>query len=229
MNTKKRCCYFLLTLATVLFVSSCVEPTIQNDPPYEGPPKGNIISVERAKEMYDTYTQRRIPIIQEYEDSIVSDGIKFEPTRYVEFDLETMKQYIAYIEHEAKLAEVDIKTLLFFLANYPNSRTFENGDVVKYPRKNTLFMVPTMEYEGKNVGFSIEESNGKYTAVPLNKSVAKRNGETEAGSQTDASGQINEAGFFVSNTTAVGETISLIMNEGEITPPPPIDPFGDGN
>lgn len=168
MNTKTTN-QLLLLLFVNLMLFSCQDPSTHNEPPYEGAPKGYIISTEQAGEMYDAYSQRRVPIIKKYEDSIVSDGSKFEPTRYAEYDLETVKQYIAYIEHEANQANVDIKTLRFYLSNYPNSDKFLNGDPVKYSRKNSFFVVPTMDVSGKNVGFSIEETGGKYSAVPINR------------------------------------------------------------
>lgn len=220
----------LLLISINLMFFSCQEPTTHNELPYEGPPKENIISEERAQEMFDAYSQRRVPIIQQYEDSIASDGSIFEPTRYAEYDLKTIKQYIAYIEHEAMQANVDINTLRFYLSNYPNSDKFPNGDVVKYPRRNSFFVVPTMAYEGENVGFSIEEVDGKYTAVPIERRATQQEGNQDKG-QVDATGQMNEAGFFMSNTTTVqgGGTTSLIFNDGGVAPPPGTGDFGNNN
>jgi len=225
MKTKIANGLLLLIFVTSIFFSC--KDLDSGHPPYEDAPK-EIISVEQAREMYDAYSKRRVPIIKEYEDSITSDSSKFEPTRYAEYDLETVKQYIAYIEHEAKQANVGIKTLRFYLSNYPNSDKFSNGDAVKYPRRNTFFVVPTMDYNGENVGFSIEEIDGKYTAVPI-----KRRAQTQEGNenktQADSTGQMNEAGFFATNGTAVqgGGTTSLILNDSDLTPPPGTDDFGN--
>ncbi|MEH6764927.1 MAG: hypothetical protein V7655_10545 [Aequorivita antarctica] len=228
--TTKMTNFFLLLLLANLMLVSCQDPSAHTELPYEGPPKDHIISVERAQEMFDAYSQRRVPIIKKYEDSIASDGSKFEPTRYAEYDLKTIKQYIAYIEHEAMQANVDINTLRFYLSNYPNSDKFPNGDVVKYPRRNSFFVVPTMDYEGKNVGFSIEEMDGKYTAVPINRGASAQEGKQNK-NQTDSTGQMNEAGFFISNNTMVqgGGTTSLILNEGTVSPPPSSIDFGNNN
>lgn len=212
----------LLLFSFSLFLFSCQEPVTQTEPDYEGPPKGHIISVERAQQMYDAYSQRRVPIIQEYEGSIVSDSTKFTPTRYAEYDLETIKQYIAYIEHEAKEAEVEIKTLRFYLSNYPNSDKFPNGDVVKYPRRNSFFVVPTMAFDGENVGFSVEEIDGKYRAVPI-----KKRSETPNKMQDSIKTERNEAGFFIGSSAAIlGSESSLILNDSNIMPPPGSDDFG---
>ncbi|CAM3429882.1 hypothetical protein [Aequorivita lipolytica] len=222
--------HLLLFFCISLVLYSCQESSTNSELPYEGPPKDRIITVERAQEMYDSYSERRVPIIQKYEDSVVSDSQKFTPTRYAEYDLETIKQYIAYIEHEANQANVDINTLRFYLSNYPNGEKFPNGDVVKYPRRNSFFVVPTMEYEGKNVGFSIEEVDGKYTAVPINKNETKIEKDNQNQKQDEPEGTVNEAGFFTSNTATVqGGGTSLILNESHIMPPPGKDDFGNDN
>ena len=221
---------FLFLICINLMFFSCQEPTTHTEPPYEGPPKDNIITVERAREMYDAYAQRRVPIIQKYEDSITADGSKFTPTRYAEYDLATIKQYIAYIEYEAKKAEIDIQTLRFYLSNYPNSDKFPNGDAVKYPRRNSLFVVPTMAYDGKNVGFYLEDIDGVYTAVPINGNGLRDKGENTT--PNEPQGSVNEAGFFISTNAAtqgMGAT-SVILSDSSITPPPANgDDFGGGN
>lgn len=222
--------FFFITIFSLLLLS-CQEGPSQTEPPYDGPPKGHIITVERAQEMYDAYSQRRVPIIKEYEDSITSGTKMFSPTRYAEYDLKTIKQYIAYIEHEAKQANVDINTLRIYLSNYPKSTNYPNGDAVKYPRQNSLFVVPTMDYNGNNVGFSIKEVDGKYNAVPIRKEERINDQNNDEG-KGGPNGELNEAGFFLpySSTLQVGTT-SLIFNEGTITPPPAsgTNDFGENN
>lgn len=216
----------LILICINFFLFSCNDASTHSEPPYEGPPKDHIISVERAQEMFDAYSQRRVPIIQEYEDKLVPDQAPFTPTRYAEYDLKTIKQYIAYIEHEAMQANVNINTLRFYLSNYPNSDKFPNGDSVKYPRRNSLFVVPTMDYKGTNVTFSIEERGGTYTAVPIKKPTQiKEKNQNKA----DSTGQMNEAGFFMSNSTTVqgGGTTSLILNDSQLAPPPGTGDLGN--
>tara|TARA_R110002020_G_scaffold25263_17_gene82468 strand:- start:812 stop:1495 length:684 start_codon:yes stop_codon:yes gene_type:complete len=220
--------HLLLLLCINLMLFSCQDPVTHTEPPYEGPPKDHIISVDRAQEMFDAYSQRRVPIIKKYEDSIAADGSKFTPTRYAEFDLETIKQYIAYIEHEAKEANVDIKTLRFYLSNYPDSDKFPNGDMVKYPKRNSFFVVPTMAYEGKNVGFYLEEIDGVYTALPINRNSLSEKEKNQT--QDEPQGSVNEAGLFIStNSATLSGSTSVILNDGGVAPPPGTSDFGDGN
>lgn len=226
MNAKITTRLILLIFIGGIFFS-CQEPTNHEEPPYEGPPK-QIISIEQAREMYSAYSQRRVPIIQKYEDTLNSDSTKFTPTRYVEYDLKTIKQYIAYIEHEANEANVEINTLRFYLSNYGKEDKFGDGNVVIYPRRNSIFVVPTMEHDGKNVGFYIEDSSGKYTARPISGYAAQRDNEQNK-TKTDSTGQMNEAGFFTATNSANqgGGTTSVILNDGQLGPPPGKDDFGN--
>lgn len=218
MTTKTT--FHTVFFSSIIFIfASCEDPKIPSH--YDGPPKEYIISEAQAQEMYSSYSQRRVPIIQKYEDSIAGDSSTFTPTRYAEYDYEVIKQYIAYIEHEAKRANVDIQTLRFYLSNYPDSEKFSDGAVVKYPKRNSFFVLPTMDFEGKNVGFSVKEINGKYSAVPIkgrNAKAEKNRGEK----LKDSAVKINEAGFFpVQNDTAQGGgSSSLILNDSHISPPP---------
>ncbi len=208
----------------LLSMVSCQDPEVQY--PYTGPPK-EIISLERAQEMYDTYSKRRVPIIEEFEDSIDSKTAKFEAARFIEYDYETLKHYIAFIEKESKNANVEISSLRFYLTNYPDNSTFSNGDPVKYPRRTSVMMVPTTQLEGEKVGFYIEQTDDVSRAVPIYKyrrGVIKERVEQEKEKQ----GSINEAGFFTANTTVVQQPISLILNDGHVGPPPPLKDF-EGN
>ena len=142
--------------------------------------------------------------------------------------METIKQYIAYIEHEAKEANVDIKTLRFYLSNYPDSDKFPNGDMVKYPKRNSFFVVPTMAYEGKNVGFYLEEIDGVYTALPINRNSLSEKEKNQT--QDEPQGSVNEAGLFIStNSATLSGSTSVILNDGGVAPPPGTSDFGDGN
>lgn len=198
--------------------------------PYQGAPK-QIITIARAQEMYDNYSMRRVPIIQKYEDSISSNSSKFLPTRYAEYDLETIKQYIAFIEQESKQANVNVNTLRFYLSDYPDSDKFPNGDDVKYPRQNSFFIVPTTDFKGENAGFYIEEMDGKYTAEPISKQAnIPRDKQDKTGSEPSA--KAYKAGFFTSSTAAQkAGTTSLILNDGNICPPPSSgsNDFGNNN
>ncbi|MEX0315481.1 MAG: hypothetical protein AB3N18_14990, partial [Allomuricauda sp.] len=154
----------VLLAAIFLFMASCKqqtkqpetnEETLQEEAEPVKPPKG-IISLEESKSLYDNYSKNRVGLIQEFEAQR-SPEENFDPARYTSFDYATIKQYMAYIEQEAKGAKVDISSIRFYFANYPNEEKFPDGDKIVHPRQNSIFMVPTMKVDGEDYGFYIGE------------------------------------------------------------------------
>ncbi|PVW13071.1 hypothetical protein DDV96_14215 [Marixanthomonas spongiae] len=188
---------------------------------YDGPPK-QIISVQDAKTMYDSYTERRATIIKEFEE-VEDTTQKFYPTRYGQYDYETMKHYMDFIETEAKLAKVDIKGLRFYFSNYPADGSVGNE---KYARHNSFFLLPTADFNGKELGFFIRvDGDGNRTAVPVEDVVKRDNGkQRKKGNGTKQQGTPG----FGSNMLLLnpvfqgggGEDISLVLNDATMIPPP---------
>jgi hypothetical protein len=124
-------------------------------------PPEQIVSLEQAKETYDNYSERRVGLIEESERP-KEDGSKFEATRYTYYDYGTIKQYLAYIEQEAKQAGVEISSLRFYFSNYPDSTSFADGREVIHPRQNSIFLIPATEKEGLEYPFILEDKDGKW-------------------------------------------------------------------
>ncbi len=174
------------------------------------PPKG-IISLEESKSLYDNYSKNRLDIIQQYEAERSTE--KFEAARFTSFTYADIKQYIAYIEQEAKGAQVDISSLRFYFANYPDKANFPDGKKIVHPRQNSIFIVPTMETADGEYGFYIGE-DGKA------KLIKNAVGETAVGS-TAKNGNKSHASFAPSfATSTMAESKSLNMNHGSSGPPP---------
>ncbi len=166
-----------------------------------------IISLAQAKETYDNYTRRRTPLIKRYEDSINNYRTKFTPSRYGSYDYKTIKQYIAYIEQEAKLANVEISTLRFYFSNYPDKEEFNDGKKVVSPRQNSFFISPTIKKENKDYGFYIIEND---------------KGERSAGLLSDDIKELNENNLGNSNTVTKKSYASFLPNTtttNTISPP----------
>jgi hypothetical protein len=86
--------------------------------------------------------------------------VPFDVARYVYYDYETIKQYMAYIEQEAKLAGVEISTLRFYFSNYPDETLFENGkDSILHPRQNSLLISPTVKKGKADYIFYIDDTH----------------------------------------------------------------------
>ncbi|MEK6154640.1 hypothetical protein WIW50_15335 [Flavobacteriaceae bacterium 3-367] len=195
-------------------------------PTVEAP--AQIVSVAQAKDTYNEYTKRRARLIEKYEDSINREKeIKdtFDIARYTFYDLKTIKQYIAYIEQEAKKADLEISTLRFYFSNYGDKTAFDSGREVKHPRQNSIFIMPTIKKDGKDFGFFIRRTEGKAETVLLTYDLReydpKGMGSTYGGD--DKSYATFAPNIKWSNSAASPlffDDESFILNEGNSAPPP---------
>ena len=104
------------------------------------------ISYKRAKILQQEYIKTRAVFINEYLDKVnhlkkeglVEKNKKIKDVRDVTFDLETLKQYIAYVEKEAKSKGLKGLGLRVYLGAYPKGDTS-----VKDPGFTTVFFMPT--------------------------------------------------------------------------------------
>ncbi|MBR9853135.1 MAG: hypothetical protein GYB37_00955 [Algicola sp.] len=174
------------------------------------PPEG-IISLEESKSLYDNYTKNRLDMIQTFEAERNPDE-KFVPARFTSFTYSEIKQYMAYVEQEAKEAGVEVTSLRFYFANYPDKPNFPDGKKVVHPRQNSIFIVPTTMMDGKELGFYIG-ADGK--AKPIKGAVGSHE---EGGEDEPNTSQASFAPSLFQN----GDT-SLNFNHGGSGPPPYTD------
>lgn len=215
---------FFYATSCVTPCPDCVDPAFLNEP-------DKIISVKQAKSMYDAYD-----IVEEAIKAVKvnADGSTYNPTRYVEYTFEEMKHYMAYIENEAKLAKVDIATLRIYFGAYPKDGTFTSGEQARYQNQESIFIVPTATYNGKEVGFYTSgdaSSNERYPVYFSEKNEnelysidGKDTGDTTSGSLKSEASMLS----FYSNTLQDGDDRSLILNDGNVIPPPEQDTDMDG-
>ena len=207
----------LPAVLSVLFLSACGETPRQETDAEENlkeaqpvaPPK-SIISIADAQADYKSYSERRVPLIQQYEDAINKrEGIDsaFAVARYVSFSYADLKQYMAYVEQEADGAGVDIANLRIYFAN--------NADKAEsvHPRQNSVFLIPTVMVDNKDFGLYIRDGKPAYLNWEM-----QRMGENGMGSLLPE-GSRAEAGL-ISLPFNLFEDKSLIMNEGGSGPPP---------
>ncbi|NDV43544.1 hypothetical protein [Flagellimonas sediminis] len=200
----------------VLFLGACQqgpkkdEPR-NSEPPQEekvSPPEG-IISLEESKSLYDNYTKNRVDMIHQYEAERSPDT-KFEAARFTSFTYAEIKQYMAYIEQEASMANVEISSLRFYFANYPDKEHFPDGKKIVHPRQNSMFIVPTMKVDGEDYGFYIG-ADGKAKLI-------KDAVGTKGMGQNSIDGEKSYASF-APTLFQTGDK-SLDLNHGGSGPPP---------
>ncbi|CAM4407361.1 hypothetical protein ZORO111903_19210 [Zobellia roscoffensis] len=238
------------TFTLFLFITGCVEKN--NTPCPECPSEtvadtaysNGIITPEKAHKLYVNYKDRRVDLIQEYEDAIDQKGKdpkkqaqqkfknsesssentegrkKFKVARYVSYEYEDLKQYLAYIEKEAELSDEKLTTLRFYFGNYANENKFEDGKAVKHPRQNTVMMSPTVNRDGDNHIFYIDDAKeGKERVVLLDNNFNPRKGE---GVNQMTPNTKNEAsllpGFLSFSSAPFYAAKSTTKNEGHSNP-----------
>lgn len=221
----------LIVSAIILTGVSCVDPKPKNDDagddngddPQQVEAPAQIISVEQAKTMYDTYTERRVGLIQQNEQPN-ADGTPFNPTRYGWYDYDTLKQYMAYIEAEADKADVEISGVQLFFANYPDNVEFSDGSPIIYPRQNSFLIIPTMKVGNENVSFITAGDDENRSAVPVRSYLQDLRRSQGGGANQIKSGfgsQMMMMNFRMLQDQGQEEHYhSLILNEANLIPPP---------
>lgn len=177
----------------------------------------NIISLEQADSIYGNYSKHRVSIIENYETKERVPEEKFEASRFVDFDYETIKKYIAYIDQEAKSAGVKkVTKLRLYFANYPNENTFPDGKEVKHKRQNSIFMVPTLEKNNRDYGFYIGTDGGPELIVNWKDQMKNGMGLSNFG---EGKSYASFTHAFSLNPSLIVEK-SLALNYGGSGPPP---------
>lgn len=249
IKVKKTLLHLIVLSLFVFSFNSCAEKVEkEKEDTTEVLAPTQIVPIVQAKDMYDNYSNRRVPLIQHYEDSInrnlyndkirqdqkgkkavdkVKEEKPFDVARYVSYDYETIKQYMAFIEQEAKKANVEISGLRLYFSNYPDKPFFDNKDSILHPRQNSVMLSPTLKKGDRDYLFYIGGTEAEQEAVLLSDSFGSVKGQGMG--DIDNRDQKSYASFLPSlNKTSVNTTLnasfyagtSLTMNKGGGAPPP---------
>lgn len=139
--------FFLFLSTSLAFFVACEEP--QKRTPTQ------TISVEEANQLEEYYKRTRAQIL--------NDTLGFEDTREFWFSLDTLKEYIAYVESEAAKSGKTNLGMRIYLGAYPENSNYPDA---KY---TTVFLVPTAPASQNPLkrGFlPIEEENENLEDIP---------------------------------------------------------------
>lgn len=143
--------------------------------------------------------------------------------RFRYYDYETIKHYLAYIEQEAKKANVEISTLRFYYSNHPDQTLFprSKGSII-HPRQNSVLISPTYTDGKRDYLFYIGQGAKGQEAIPL-----ADNFESLKGYEKQKTTSSTAKAFFVPNfkksvlaPKPFQEEQSLTLNRGTGVPPP---------
>ncbi|WP_437370681.1 hypothetical protein [Maribacter litoralis] len=221
---------FLCAIIISAFIS-CNEQPKEQDPKKPEKPvvlaPQEIVPISQAKNMYDSYEKRRVPLIQRYEDSInkiTENDKEFHVGRFVYYDYKTIKQYLEYIEQEAADAGVEISTLRLYYSNYPDEEFFpKTKDSIKHPRQNSIMLSPTYNDGKRDYLFYIAQGAEGKEAVPMNNSFEPI--KVEYGHNNDTNTKAYASFAPTTNPTKAAPAAlqgeeSLTLNRGTGVPPP---------
>lgn len=252
-NAQKFIFKFTIALISLLGIVCCerYEKKTDNSAVTAEDVEDIIIPNEQAKELYDTYTDRREGLIQDFENALDSVGqdkdtynaqdqqaqnIKdqskkadaqqsregFQVVRYGFYDFEDLKKYMAFIDQEAKKANVNISTLRVYFANYPDKEKFGNGRPIKEARRNTFVMIPTVNTGNEEFAFftADDSEDGQRKAFLLTEDLTVNGKSYRANAKEEASLLPNAMLFDPTNAPMPPENIqSLAGNEWGLRPP----------
>ncbi|MDI1255288.1 MAG: hypothetical protein PSV16_04225 [Flavobacterium sp.] len=181
-----------------------------------------VIPVAQALEMHTEYKTRVAPRIEK-------DRPDYQATEFTWVSLDTLKKYVALLERVKDLNDKEISGIRVYFAAYPNSNTYRTvaGKQIKYPDRETLFIVPTIPVPSgensniypllENLPFGIRPSGtdplvGDFEIIEglllptdnRNISLHSRTGD--------------EAKEF--DATTIRPLTSLILNDMQMVPPP---------
>ena len=205
---------FLLFIVLAILFAACQEnPKKENQETeaqeitYEAPKQ--IISLEEADSLYVNYKNRRVKLIEKMEAGSQTEGKPFVPTQFVSFDIKVLKEYIGYVEQEAKKGGTTADSLRIYFGNYGNIST-------KYPNKNTVFLLPTAAVNNDYGGIFID-SEGKAKLIR-----DWVNEQLDGGLKGNRKSEASILPSFSSASSLQGGT-SLALNFGQGGPPPKTD------
>lgn len=208
----------------LMFINSAISCEDQKKPEIQGVPS-HLISVKQGVVMKQEYKSK---IGQLIESS--NEDPNYSATQFAYIELDSLKKYIAFLEHVEKLNKKKISGLRIYFAAYPEK---ENPDFTSlHPGRETLFFAPTMEQKDngnltdeqkkfgylRNVPFAIVPKDAKEKYVGKYKAIEGLMfpKDVRSSDSTKESAQKPVLSKFVEDN---GES-SLILNELNVCPPP---------
>lgn len=200
----------VILFSTLFFLNSCKPERAEENLGNSKEPS-QIISIEQAIEMKNTYQDTIGSLIKENNSTPERE---YDPTLFAFIELDSLKQYIAYLEEVERLNDKKISGIRVYFAAYPD--TLKNSTKPQiYRNRETFFFAPTMEVEPnewgreypnlRNIPFYIEPS-GKNKLIGKFKAI---DGLLCKKDSRPTNPKIDET-----------QKTSLILNEMQITPPP---------
>ncbi|MFV0565041.1 MAG: hypothetical protein ACK5NB_04315 [Flavobacteriaceae bacterium] len=226
---------FLLLTALTLFILACNsiqkgEANVQNFNTTSTIAPKQIIDIDQAVAMFENEKQVKRELInptlrKQYKNK------NFQDTEFAWFSLDEMRQYINYIDAiQRENPNQNVSGIRIYFGRYNSSNS------KKYQNQQAVFLVPTVENKGINskyenlnhLPFAIlpnSDSNpikGAYSIIePLVLDTKDKKERIKKFMDNSKDKQKASFSFYPVNFSATRALTSVILNEGEMAPPPP--------
>ena len=146
-----------------LFIISCRSEAISQVAEVDSSRPSNTITYKEMANMFHQYDVGQKPVLDEFRKELTGDANEIESISHF-YDINQLKQYIAYVERLSKEKDIELTGIRIFSAAYPKD----------YPEellrgRQTLIFMPTADTkEKKNVAYEPLYSN-KGEAIPFTK------------------------------------------------------------
>lgn len=220
-------------------ISSCTNETknkksnTKKSHPFESMLNTHIIPVSHGIKLKQEYVSKRTEPLEPLLKEIYNDSM-FVDTEFIHFSLEDMKNYVNFLEHiQAENTDKEVSGIRIYFGAYENMPRMD-GRPVKYPKQQTVFMVPTVNIGKVNTDFdnlnhlpfyvegTIENPyKGKFLIIDdLMLNYNKEERLNMANQKTTS--QKAFIGSSVETKSPLQQNIitSTVFNEGEMSPPP---------
>ncbi len=173
-----------LMLLLLIGLGSCQPKTEEPKEEKPVPPPGQIITIANAKGYYDNYSERRVPLIQRYEDSINRGNGKERDQEQYEKDpkkgadkgaLKSMQRSEAYEKFDvARYVYYDYKTIKDYITFIEQQAAAAKVDISTlrfyfsnypdnekfvHPRQNSIMISPALKKGDREFLFYIDDAD----------------------------------------------------------------------
>ena len=155
-------CKFYQLLFLSLFIFSCQSEVISQVTKVNDSRPSNTITYKEMASMFDQYDVGQKPVLDKYRKEFSNDSKDTIESVSHFYDINQLKQYIAYVERLSKEKDIELTGIRIFSAAYPK----DHSDKLLRGRQTLIFMPTANTKEKKNVAYEPLYSK-KGEAIPF--------------------------------------------------------------
>ncbi|OAD45380.1 hypothetical protein [Polaribacter atrinae] len=146
-----------------IFILSCKSEATSQVTEVDSSRPSNAITYKEMASMFHQYDVGQKPVLDKYRKELTGDANEIESISHY-YEINQLKQYIAYIERLSKEKDIELTGVRIFTAAYPK----DYYDKLLRGRQTLIFMPTADTKEKKNVAYEPLYSN-KGEAIPFTK------------------------------------------------------------